>query len=448
MMIGPIGKRPRSPSVPFIGLLAATEWARQLHDRAKQDQLAVSDMAGIWGLAPKSSAALQTVAALLAYGLAQTGKKGGTREVRISHLATHLFAEPAPGLEAQQRIFTEAALKPKLIAHYAAKWRGGRPDDDVCIGEFTTIHRFTRSGAARFLQVFDEAMWFVGGGITGIRTDHDPEDEAGLSGKALLPASGVRIGDYVRCTDQFTAPCKVVWLLDGGRYLYVQGNLARHNTAEVRIVDPPPPPFRGDLVDETASPQPAFPILGFGWAIQCSRDLLECAGREWVSLGQAASVWYPKPERGAILRSLAGLLAFGLAEQSGSGNNERRLRVSELGCRALEDSCLDIRGPVWAEAASKPQLIADYAVRWRGSRPEDHVCIAQLVREHGLSEQMAARFLRVFDEANFFISRYMPEITSDDRPEPPPVDHSRQPASATGTSPPERDQFNVATGSK
>jgi hypothetical protein len=158
--------------------------------------------------------------------------------------------------------------------------------------------------------------------------------------------------------------------------------------------------------------------------------------------GRRRGFWYEKPERGAILHSLAGLLAFGLAEQSGSGN-ERHVRVSELGCRALEDSCLDIRGRVWAEAASKPQLIADYAVRWRGSRPEDHVCIAQLVREHGLSEQMAARFLRVFDEANFFISRYMPEITSDDRPEPPPVVDNRQPASATGISPPERDQFNV-----
>ena len=200
MMIGPIGKRPRSPSAPFIGLLAATEWARQLHDRAKQDPLTVSDVAGMWVLTPKSSAALQTVAALLAYGLAQTGKKGGTREIRISDLGRRLLAEPAPGPEAQQRMFTEAALKPKLIAHYAAKWRGGRPGDEVCIGEVVTLHRFARPGAARFLRVFDEAMWFVGGGITGIRTDHDPEDEAGLSGKALLPASGVRIGDYVRNT--------------------------------------------------------------------------------------------------------------------------------------------------------------------------------------------------------------------------------------------------------
>jgi hypothetical protein len=76
-MTSQIEKRPRSPCVPFIGLLAATARARQLYDRAKQDSLGVTDLAGIWGLAPKSSALLQTIAALLAYGLAQTGKNGG-----------------------------------------------------------------------------------------------------------------------------------------------------------------------------------------------------------------------------------------------------------------------------------------------------------------------------------------------------------------------------------
>jgi hypothetical protein len=62
-------------------------------------------------------------------------QKRGTREIRTSDLATHLFAEPAPGPHAPQRILNEAALKPKLIAQYAAKWPGGRPGDDSCIGE-------------------------------------------------------------------------------------------------------------------------------------------------------------------------------------------------------------------------------------------------------------------------------------------------------------------------
>jgi hypothetical protein len=447
-MTSQLEKRPRSPCVPFIGLLATTARARQLYDRAKQDSLGVTDLAGIWGLAPKSSALLQTIAALLAYGLAQTGKNGGTREIRTSDPATHLFAEPAPGPQAQQRILNEAALKPKLIAQYAAKWRGGRPGDDSCIGEFTSRHRFTKAGAARFLKVFDQAMWFVGGGLTGIRTDQGPRDAADLSGNIPPLESGVRIGDYVRCTGQVAPRRKVVWLLDGGRYLSVQGDLTPLPSAEVTIVDPPPPPFPGDLAEDTAIAQPAFPVLGFGAAIQCARDLLECAGREWVSLGQAASAWFEKPERGIVWRNLAGLLAFGLAEQSGSGNGHR-VRVSELGRRAVEGSCIDIQGRVLAEAASKPPLIADYAARWRDRRPEDDVCVAQLISEHGFTEQMAARFLRVFEEANFFISRYMPELTSDSRPETSSVVvHNPQPASVNGASPPNRDQFNIVQRGK
>jgi hypothetical protein len=236
---------------------------------------------------------------------------------------------------------------------------------------------------------------------------------------------------------------KVVWLLDGGRYLSVQGDLTPLPSAEVTIVDPPPPRFPGDLAEDTAIAQPACPVLGFGAAIQCARDLLECAGREWVSLGQAASAWFERPERGIVWRNLAGLFAFGLAEQSGSGNG-RRVRVSELGCQAVEGSCIDLQGRVLAEAASKPPLIADYAARWRDRRPEDDVCVAQLISEHGFTEEMAARFLRVFEEANFFISRYMPELTSDSRPETSSVvDHNPQPASVNGASPPKREQFNI-----
>jgi hypothetical protein len=97
MMNGPIGKRPRSPSVPFIGLLTATERARQLHDRAKQDPLAVSDVSGIWGLTPKSSAALQTVAALLAYDLAQTSKRGYARDSRTRRIYPTRSRHPRQG---------------------------------------------------------------------------------------------------------------------------------------------------------------------------------------------------------------------------------------------------------------------------------------------------------------------------------------------------------------
>jgi hypothetical protein len=50
-------------------------------------------------------------------------------------------------------------------------------------------------------------------------------------------------------------------------------------------------------------------------------------------------------------------------------------------------------------------MLADYAARWRGGRPEDAVCIAELISEHGFTEKMAASFLRTFDQCIFYIER-------------------------------------------
>lgn len=173
MIDAPVEKRPRSPSVPFIGLLKAARRARQLFERVAQEWVTLADAAGAWKLRPNSSANLQTVAALLAYGFAEGSGRGGTRRIRVSDL----FATPL-GSEAEQRALEEAALKPKLITHYAAKWRDGRPSDAICIGECKTTHRFTDAAAARFLKVFDEAMQFVGrtrANRTGKKPESGPE---------------------------------------------------------------------------------------------------------------------------------------------------------------------------------------------------------------------------------------------------------------------------------
>src|SRR5260221_7796112 len=121
----------------------------------------VVEAADAWKLRATSSATFQTVAALFAYGLAEVRGRGAGREIRISEPAARFLAGPPLPREAQQQIITEAALKPRLIAHYAAQWREERPDDAVCIDDLKTGHGFTEAAAARFLQVFDDAMLSV-----------------------------------------------------------------------------------------------------------------------------------------------------------------------------------------------------------------------------------------------------------------------------------------------
>jgi len=129
------------------------------------------------------------------------------------------------------------ALKPKLIADYAARWLNGRPPDALCVEGLKIAHGFTKNAAERFLRVYDDAIWRVRGGATAVRSA-----KPNLS-SSTLPAVSVRIGDYVQWSadgvDQYAAPRKVVWLLDGGRYVCVEGSQTRLSAAEVRVVAPP-----------------------------------------------------------------------------------------------------------------------------------------------------------------------------------------------------------------
>ena len=215
----PIEKRQRSPSVPFIGLMRATVGVRQLYDRVGRAPLLPSEAAEIWGLAAKTGSAFRRIAALRGYGLIE--KADDPDRIRISHLAAILLETLEP--EASQRAFAAAALSPEIIADYAGRWSAGRPSDPVCIADLQMRHRFTAPAAKGFLPVFDEAMWFVGGGLTGV---------VPAAPQAPSPSPSVSIGDWVRLPtdtgDQYPDGRRVVWLADAGRYVYVEKDFERY----------------------------------------------------------------------------------------------------------------------------------------------------------------------------------------------------------------------------
>ena len=261
-----VERRRRSPSVPFIGLPPAEVHARNLYDRVERAWVSVADAAAVWGISPKSSGCLQTVAALLGYGLVEATGRGEARRVRISDLAAGFLADPGLSPEAEQRALNEMALKPKLIADYAARWLNGRPPDALCVEGLKIAHGFTKNAAERFLRVFDDTISLVRGRGTAVRA------EANLSSFAAPPAVSVKIGDYVQWSaegvDQYAQPRKVVWLLDGGRYLCVEGSQTRLSAAEVRVVAPP----------SGFSSHPSQVLLANGdWAGQNGRSQKSCS---------------------------------------------------------------------------------------------------------------------------------------------------------------------------
>lgn len=153
-------KRDRSPSFPYIGPSKALQRIEVLFAKVKRHDARVSDIAKDWGLAPKSSSTDRTVAALLAYGLVEeAGGTGDLRKIRISEAGWRILEDARPGVS--QGLLAQAARRPKIIEHYAALWRQGRPDDDHALSQLKFESGFTDDGARNFLRVYDDASRFL-----------------------------------------------------------------------------------------------------------------------------------------------------------------------------------------------------------------------------------------------------------------------------------------------
>lgn len=142
---------------------------------------------------------------------------------------------------------------------------------------------------------------------------------------------------------------------------------------------------------------PSFPFIGLEKAVDRTRELYAKAKRFDVRLADAAADWKYGAKSSGAFQTAAALLAFGLIEDSGSGE-ARKLKVSELGWRIIADDRPGMREKHMAEAALKPKLIAEFAERWGDGRPDDSHAISDLKFEHGFTDESAPRFLRVFDD--------------------------------------------------
>lgn len=163
------GKKERSPSFPFIGLTRALERVRSVYANAKRHEVRMVDLAAAWDLGVKSSGTLQTVAALLAYGLLEDQGAGEARKFKVTDLAFKALEDQRPGQ--REAALAEAAVKPRLIAEYVEKWKDGRPADGICISELRIDRSFTDDGAKLFLKVFDDTAAFTKGAESDKKSD-------------------------------------------------------------------------------------------------------------------------------------------------------------------------------------------------------------------------------------------------------------------------------------
>lgn len=142
---------------------------------------------------------------------------------------------------------------------------------------------------------------------------------------------------------------------------------------------------------------PSFPFIALDKAVDRTRQLYLKAKRFEVRVADAAADWGYGAKSSGAFQTIAALLAFGLIEDSGSGD-ARKIKVSEMGLRILEDNRPGVNAALMAEAALKPKLIAEFAELWKDGRPDDAHAISDLKFDHGFTAESAPRFLRIFDD--------------------------------------------------
>ena len=164
---------------------------------------------------------------------------------------------------------------------------------------------------------------------------------------------------------------------------------------------------------------PSFPYLRLSAAIDLAKKLHNAARQSEVRLSSIASAWNTTSSSGALMKYAAALQAYGLIESSGS-NEGRKIKLTDIARRILEDTRPGVKEALTSEAALKPKLIAELYSQWGHRRPVDDIAKSALQFDYNFTPDGTRRFLAVYDEALGFIK---PSEAEEDRVLEPSANH-------------------------
>lgn len=147
---------------------------------------------------------------------------------------------------------------------------------------------------------------------------------------------------------------------------------------------------------------PPFPYLGLEQSIDLARRLYQVARGSEVRLSQIAQYWNTTPTSGALPRYAGALQGYGLIESNGS-RESRKIRLTDVGKRILEDTRPGVADELKEAAALRPKLFSELFGLWGKSRPADDIARSALQFDHNFTPVAARRFLTVFDEAMSYV---------------------------------------------
>lgn len=201
---------------------------------------------------------------------------------------------------------------------------------------------------------------------------------------------------------------------------------------------------------------PAFPYISLKESVDRLEKFIAAYNKHPARLRNVAELWKYSPASSSFGRNVAALKAFGLVDDSGSGE-DRKISASALGSRIVSDKRPGAREEGLKKAFESCDILLQYYRKWGWPRPPEYECVSELTLDSNFTNEAARKFISVYDEslsfANYTSQAVQPEPSeepsehfSDDligeigKPESPPSDVVALPSPAT-SAPPEISSF-------
>lgn len=170
---------------------------------------------------------------------------------------------------------------------------------------------------------------------------------------------------------------------------------------------------------------PSFPFIPLRKAIERAQAMQAAHRKNPARPAVVGETWGYSPSSSGLVQTAAALKAYGLLEDVGRGG-DRRIQLSDLALRILNDEREGARASAIKEAAMRPKIIGEYLETWGLERPSDSHCVSELTLDRGFTPDAAKAFLRIFDDNISFAGMSEPDkkmdISREDkmeaRPEP------------------------------
>ncbi|MHC2667324.1 hypothetical protein ACMA5K_20470 [Bradyrhizobium diazoefficiens] len=159
---------------------------------------------------------------------------------------------------------------------------------------------------------------------------------------------------------------------------------------------------------------PSFPFISLPKALERAEAFADAHKRSPTRLQALGQTWGYAPSSSGLQQTIAALKAYGLLDDLGRGE-ARKVQLSELAWRILQDTRPGARDDSLRDAALRPRLFAEMAEMWVAhDRPSDSHCISELTLDRGFTQAAAQVFLKVFDETMSYAG-----LTQADKLSPP-----------------------------